>query len=146
MADSEQVSQHQMAICRACRGFGVDTPITPPLTGDEGGEAHLSEYSLHFKMALVPPGDGRGRLATLALVGFGHRGLAVWPSTLGFENRGIPARMASPASQGIRLTSTCPGSVDGYGYPTNSYATCSASKHLRRWFKPLAYLLSFCLR
>ena len=60
MADCEQVSQDRTAIYGACRGFAVDTPITLPLTGDEGGETPLSEYSLHFEMSLVPRGDGRG--------------------------------------------------------------------------------------
>ena len=63
MASSDQVLQDKMAICRAPQEFGVDTPIAPPWTGDEGGETSFSEYSLHFKMALVPrgvPGDGRG--------------------------------------------------------------------------------------
>ena len=60
MADCEQVLQDRTAIYGACRGFAVDTPITPPLTGDEGGETPLSEYSLHFEMSLVPRGDGRG--------------------------------------------------------------------------------------
>jgi len=56
MADSEQVLQDKMAITRECRAFGVDSPTTPALTGDEEGEGCLSEYSLDFKMALVPPG------------------------------------------------------------------------------------------
>jgi hypothetical protein len=49
MADSEQDLQDKMAIRRACRAFGVDTPITPQ-TGNEDGETPLSEYSLHFKV------------------------------------------------------------------------------------------------
>ena len=48
------------AMSRASRTFGVDTPVTPPRTGDEGNETHFSEYSLHFKMALVPRGCHRG--------------------------------------------------------------------------------------
>jgi len=49
VADSEQVLRDKMAIIRGSRAFGVDTPITPQLTGDEGGETPCSEYSLHFK-------------------------------------------------------------------------------------------------
>jgi len=49
VANSEQVLQDKMAIIRESRAVGVDTPITPQLTGDEGGETPSSEYSLHFK-------------------------------------------------------------------------------------------------
>ena len=73
MDSSEQVSQDKMAICRASQEFGVDTPIAPPRTGDEGDETPFSEYSLHFKMAMVPRrgprGMGGGRLSKD--VGFG---------------------------------------------------------------------------
>jgi len=72
MADPEQVWLDKMAISRACRAFGVDTPITPALTGDEGGERHLSEYSLHFKMSLVPLGGWAGGEAIDVDLGFGH--------------------------------------------------------------------------
>jgi hypothetical protein len=60
MADSEQVLQGKMAITRAGRAFGADTPITPR-TGDKdkGGETPLSEYSLHFKMVLLPGISGQ---------------------------------------------------------------------------------------
>ena len=51
MADYEQ---DKMKISRASQAFGVDTPIMPPRPGDEGGETPFSEYSLHFKTALVP--------------------------------------------------------------------------------------------
>ena len=76
MDSSEQVLQDKRVICRA-QEFGVDTPIAPPRTGDEGGETPFSEYSLHFKMALVPQGvlrgwAGAGYRRTLAL-GFGRR-------------------------------------------------------------------------
>jgi len=54
MADSEQGLQDKLEITQACRAFGVDTPIALAQPGDEGGERHLSEYSLHIKMALVP--------------------------------------------------------------------------------------------
>ena len=68
MDNSGQVSQDNMAISRISRAFGVGTPVTPPRTGDEGGEAPFSEYSLHFKMTLVARGcpGGWGGL-TLAL-------------------------------------------------------------------------------
>jgi len=49
VANSEQLLQDKMAIIRGSRAFGVDTPITPQLTGDEGGETPSGEYSLHFK-------------------------------------------------------------------------------------------------
>ena len=77
MDSSEQVLQDKIAICRASQEFGVDTPIAPPRTGDEGGETPFSEDSLHFKMALVPWGLAGGRLSTLALALVTRTGLAV---------------------------------------------------------------------
>jgi hypothetical protein len=56
MADFEQELQDKMFIYRVSRAFGVETAITPPRPGDEHGEAHLSEYSLHFEVALLRRG------------------------------------------------------------------------------------------
>ena len=79
MDSSEQVLQDKMTICRASQEVGVDMPVMPPRTGDEGSEAPFSEYSLHFKTGLVPwMVDGRGQTIDVGF-GFGHRvtGLAV---------------------------------------------------------------------
>jgi hypothetical protein len=85
MADSEQELQGKMLISRPSRRFGVDTPITPPRPGDEGGETHLSEYSLYFEVALLCRGM---RDRQTIDVGFGlvTRSLVVlfcfvWPPT-----------------------------------------------------------------
>ena len=49
----------------------VDTPTVPPLTGDEtgdeGGVTPYGEYSLHFKMILVPWGAVRASYQPQAL-------------------------------------------------------------------------------
>ena len=54
MADPGPVLQDEMTISLVSRAFGVDTPITPPQTSDDGGETPSGEYSLDFKMAVVP--------------------------------------------------------------------------------------------
>ena len=103
MDSSEQALQDKMAICRAPQEFGVDTPIAPPRTGDEGGETPFREYSLHFKMALVLRGvpGGWAGISTLAY--------RVWPVTtlaLSFRCNGLIGPLhimalafpASPAS------------------------------------------------
>ena len=70
MADYERVLRDKMAISRTSQ-FGVDTPTVPPLTGDEtgdeGGATPYGEYSLHFKMILVPWGAVRASYQPQAL-------------------------------------------------------------------------------
>ena len=56
MDDSGQAFRDDTAISRALAAFGVDRLTAPPLTGDEGGQTPSSEYFLHLKVALVPPG------------------------------------------------------------------------------------------
>ena len=70
MADSGQVFHDDTAISRALAAVGVDTPIAPPMTGDEGGQTPSSEYFLQFEMALVPQGWA-GRTIDVGF-GFGH--------------------------------------------------------------------------
>ena len=70
MADSGQAFQGDTAIYRALAAVGVDTPIVPPLTSDEGGPTPSSEYSLHFEVALGAP---RGQEQAIDVgFGFGH--------------------------------------------------------------------------
>ena len=62
MADYEQVLQLKMATRRREHlKSWIDAPTAPPLAGDEtsdeGGVIPSSEYSLHFKMILVPRGS-----------------------------------------------------------------------------------------
>jgi hypothetical protein len=70
MADSGQVLQDEMAMAQESRAFGANNPITPPRTGDKGGETHLGEYSLHFEMGLLPWGMGGDRLSLPRLLCF----------------------------------------------------------------------------
>ena len=80
MADYEQALQDDRGISRASTTFGVDTPIAPPLTGDEGGQTPFSEYFLHSKVTLVPQGWAGAGHRTLVNVWLGHcRGwVTVW--------------------------------------------------------------------
>jgi len=61
MADLEQALQEEMGMSGRWTAFGVSRPVARPRTGDEGGPTPYSEYSLHFKMTLVPRWDGRGQ-------------------------------------------------------------------------------------
>ena len=61
MTDYEQVLQVKNRHTSNASSFGVNTPTAPPLAGDEtsdeGGETPSSEYSLHFKIILMPRGS-----------------------------------------------------------------------------------------
>ncbi len=77
MDDSEQALQDDGGISRASTTFGVDTPIAPPLTGDEGGQTPFSEYFLHSKVTLVPQGWAGAGHRTLVNVWLAHGGSRV---------------------------------------------------------------------
>ena len=92
MADSEQAFQDDTAIYRALAVVGVDTPIAPPLTGDEGGQTPSSEYFLHFKVVLVPQ----------RWAGASHRRWVwVWSLVVCFGHCGLPDSHAANAAVGF---------------------------------------------
>jgi len=98
MADCGQVLQDKIVTTRVCRAFGVDTPTTPLLTGDEEGEGPLSEYSLHFEISLVPP-EGWAGGGDRRWLWVGHRGLVVW-SFPTLVTRGLQPHIHSKLTRG----------------------------------------------
>ena len=91
MADSAQAFQGDTAIYRALAAVGVDTPIVPSLTGDEGGQTPSSEYFLHFKEALGAPGRA----------GTDHRRW-VWVSSLVVWSLWLTGRSPTALESGLR--------------------------------------------
>ena len=79
----------------------MDTPIAPPLTGDDGGQTPSSEYFLHFKVVLGAPEIGGGRPSTLGL-GFGRS----WLSLVTVGVTAVYTKGNASKTQGSRVSPT----------------------------------------